>query len=149
MTARLLFAEELPIGRTLDLGRYAVSEQEILEFSRQWDPQAFHLDPKASAPGFFGGIVASGLHTLSVFQRLAVLGAYRHWDIVAGRTIREVQFLRPVRPGTVLQGFLTVQLVDNTRPDRALVTKIGQLVDQESVTMTVEVEAYVRRRAAT
>ena len=38
-----------------------------------------------AAEGFFGGVIASGMHSLAIYQRLAVLGAYRHWWVVAGR----------------------------------------------------------------
>ena len=143
--ARLLRAEDLAIGELLDLGEYTVSKREILDFAGQWDPQPFLVDEGLAAQGYFGGVIASGMHTVSVFQRLAVLGAYRHWDLIAGRAIRDIQLLRPVRPGTVLQGSLTVERVSMTHPDRALVTKVGQLHDGVSSAMTIELEAYIRR----
>jgi len=142
---RLLRAEDLRVGEELDLGEYLVTEQEILDFAGQWDPQPLHIDEDFAASGYFGGIIASGVHTLGVFQRLAVLGAYRQWDLIAGRAIRDIQLLRPVRPGTVLRGSLTVQQVSLTHPDRALVTKLGQLTEDGATTMTVELDAYVRR----
>ncbi|MGY2876171.1 acyl dehydratase [Marmoricola sp. URHA0025 HA25] len=146
MTSHKLCAEDLVVGREIDLGSYVTTSKEIIAFATQWDPQPFHTDPVAAASGYFGGIVASGAHTLSIFQRLAVLGAFQHWDIVAGRAIRNVQLLRPVRPGDELHGILTVADISYNRPDRALVQKHGQLVIEGAVAMTVEVEAYVRMR---
>lgn len=142
---RLLCAEDLRVGEEIDLGEYVVTEQEILDFAGRWDPQPFHVDEGFASNGYFGGIIASGVHTLGVFQRLAVLGAYRQWDLIAGRAIRDIQLLRPVRPGTVLRGSLTVQEVSLTYPDRALVTKLGRLTEEGATTMTVELDAYVRR----
>jgi acyl dehydratase len=144
----LLLAEDLTVGLEIDLGTYTVSGDEIVEFATQWDPQPFHIDHDAAAKGYFGEVIASGAHTLAVFQRLAVLGAYRYWDVVAGRAIREVHLLRPVRAGTELHGTLTVTAVEPNRPDRSLVTKIGRLQEDDAVVMTVEFDAYVRRRAA-
>lgn len=143
---RLLCAEDLTVGEELDLGEYLVTGREILDFAGHWDPQPFHINEDFAARGYFGGIIASGVHTLGVFQRLAVLGAYRNWDLIAGRAIRDIQLLRPVRPGTLLRGSLTVQRVSLTHPDRALVTKVGKLTEDGLTTLTVELDAYVRRR---
>lgn len=134
------------VGQEIQLGSYVTTSEEIIAFAKQWDPQPFHTDPTAAADSYFGGIIASGAHTLGIFQRLAVLGAYRHWDIVAGRAIRDIQLIRPVRPGDELHGTLTVAGVTYNRRDRALVQKRGQLVIDGAVAMTVELDAYVRRR---
>ena len=142
---RLLRAEDLSVGQQLGLGEYLVTEQEILDFAGQWDPQPFHIDKNFAASGYFGGVIASGVHTLGIFQRLAVLGAYRRWDLIAGRAIRDIQLLQPVRPGSLLRGSLMVQRVSMTHPDRALVTKLGQLTEDGATTMTVQLDAYVRR----
>lgn len=146
MTSAPLCAEDLVVGQVIDLGSYVTTSEEIIAFATQWDPQPFHTDPVAAASGYFGGVIASGVHTLSIFQRLSVLGAYRHWDIVAGRAIRNFELLRPVRPGNELHGTLTVAGITYNRPDRALVLKQGQLTIDGVVAMTVEVDAYVRRR---
>jgi acyl dehydratase len=38
---------------------YLVTEEEILEMGRRWDPQPFHTDPVAAEDSPFGGLVAS------------------------------------------------------------------------------------------
>lgn len=143
-----LFAEDLVIGTVIDLGDYTMNYEEIIDFAQKWDPQSFHTDDVAARSGQFGGIIASGLHTLSVFHRLAVLGAYDQWAIVAGRSLREVQMPRPVRPGMTLRGKLTIQSVDFNRPHRALVTKLGQLTHQGEPVLTLATDTYLRRRPA-
>jgi acyl dehydratase len=145
VSPRPLRAEELPVGEEIDLGTYRTTAEEIVDFAAQWDPQPFHTDAAAAAHGYFGGIVASGVHTLAIFQRLAVAGIYRHWDVVAGRALREVQLLHPVRPGDVLRGTVVVTGVEPNRPDRALVTKLGRLTVGESTVMTAVFDSYVRR----
>ena len=66
--SELLYAEDLVIGSAWDLGSYVVTEPEIIEFARQWDPQGFHVDPDVAAAGYFGGIIASGIHTMAIFR---------------------------------------------------------------------------------
>lgn len=141
-----LSAEELPVGELIGLGSYAVSREEIVSFASQWDPQPFHINEAAAAQGRFGEVIASGVHTLAIFQRLAVLGAYRHWDIVAGRAIRDIQLSNPVRPGMVLTATIMIERVEMTHPDRALVTKHGAIVHEDLTLMMMTFEAYVRRR---
>lgn len=140
-------AEDLVVGRTIELGTHAVSAAEIIAFAEQWDPQDFHTDPDVAAHGFFGEVIGSGIHSLAIYQRLAVLGAYRHWAVVAGRRIRSVDLTSPLRPDTTVRADVTVERIENTRPDRALVVKRGRLLNTDgTVVLECVVESYVRRR---
>ena len=44
------FEDYIP-GSVFEYGEVAVSEAEIIEFARRFDPQAMHVDPAASARG--------------------------------------------------------------------------------------------------
>jgi acyl dehydratase len=91
---------DLRIGTRYDLGTHRMTETEIVAFATAWDPQAFHIDAEAAKSRHFGGIVASGLHTIGVYQRLATLAHLDRWGVIAGRGLRDLQFPRPVCPGT-------------------------------------------------
>lgn len=136
----MLYAEDLVEGHTYELGSYTVTRDEILSFAGQWDPQAFHTDDDVAAAGFFGEVIASGIHTLAVFQRLSVLGAYNNWPVIAGRKSRDVQFRSPVRAGLELFGTLTVLEVTHTKPDRALVVTQGVLSSADATVLTADLE---------
>lgn len=141
-----LYAEDLIVGSTVSLGAYTVTHDEIVAFASQWDPQPFHIDDGFAAQGFFGEVVASGIHSFAIFQRLAVLGAYRHWWMIAGRTIRDIQLTAPVRPGMTLHADLTITDIQYSRTDRAIVSKIGRLTSNGTTVFTVFTDAWVRRR---
>lgn len=143
-----LFAEDLVEGAVYELGSYTVTHDEILAFAGHWDPQDFHTDDDAAAKGFFGEVITSGIHTLAVFQRLSVLGAYNSWAVIAGRTLRDVQFRSPVRAGQELTGTLKVTKVDLGRPGRALVVTEGVLATGDTTVLAVDLEMYVRTRHA-
>ena len=51
------YTEALANETQLTGGRYVVTEEEILEFGRRFDPQPFHTDPIAAKDGPFGGLV--------------------------------------------------------------------------------------------
>ena len=102
-----LYWEDFEPAQTLDLGSRTVTEEEILEFARRWDPQPFHVDPEAARETVFGGLIASGWHTGAMWMRMYV-------DTVLGDGsrgspgIEELRWLAPVRPGDTLTGSLTV-----------------------------------------
>lgn len=145
----MLFAEDLTEGDEFDLGTYRVGLDEILGFARQWDPQVFHVDESAAAEGFFGEVIASGVHTIAIYQRLAVLGAYGRWAVIAGRRVT-AELPAPVTPGLTVAGTLWIDRITTTRPDRSMVLTRGRLAGPEGVpVLQTTVEAYVRRRSST
>ena len=139
-------AEDLSIGQIIDLGEHRVSREEIVDFASKWDPQPFHLDADFAATTRFGELIGSGLHTMAIYQRLAVLGAYRHWAIIAGRRIREVGFTKPLRPGTTVRATVVVDTVTPESADRSLVRKTGRVLQGDHVLMTLKIDVYVLRR---
>lgn len=145
--AARLPAEDLPLGEELDCGTHHVTEQEMLAFAAQWDPQYFHIDPVLAASSDFGGLIASGLHTLSIYQRLAVTAVYSRYDVIAGREMQRVKFIRPVRAGDTLTCRATVLAVEPDVPGRSSVTIEGQLHNQYGKpVLDLEVDCLIRSR---
>lgn len=146
-TASTVFADDIAVGTTYRLGTARVTEQDILEFATAWDPQYFHIDPQAAASSPYGGLIASGIHTVAVLQRLAVEAVYNHWATIAARGIRDLRFTRPVRPGTELTGALVVADVQPRGEHRSLVTVTSRLDDvQGDPVLEVSLDVYVARR---
>lgn len=128
-----LTAEALTAGETVDLGAHSVSEEEIIRFASEWDNQYFHTDPAAAQESYFSGLIASGLHTLSIFQRLSVMGLFDHYDVIAGKEIRRLRFLHPVRPGDVLTGSVHIDSMEQDGRGRTSVVTTGALRNQDDV----------------
>jgi acyl dehydratase len=144
-SAPRLVAEEIETRTELDLGEYFLSSDDVIEFATKWDPQAMHTDPVAAVDTSFGGLIASGIHTLSVFQRLVVLGLYSQWDLFAGRRLTEVRFLRPVFADSILRGTAIIDSVEFNHPDRALVTVRGWVSVADVRVLDLTCETYVNR----
>lgn len=137
-------AEHLSVGTTVNLGYHPVSEEEIIRFASEWDNQYFHTDPTAALESYFGGLIASGLHTLSIFQRLAVRGFFEHYDVIAGKEIRRLRFLHPVRAGDVLTGSVHIDSVTHDGQGRASVVTTGSLWNQDDVpVLGLQMEALI------
>ena len=70
----LIWWEDFKVGDQAELGRHTFTEQEIVAFGRQFDPQPFHIDSVQARDTVFGGLIASGWHTCAVGMRLMVEG---------------------------------------------------------------------------
>jgi acyl dehydratase len=91
--------EDFKIGERAELGRHTFSEQEIVAFGRQYDPQPFHIDPEKARGSAFGGLIASGWQTCAIGMRLMV-DAYISQTVSLGSPgIDNIRWLKPVRPG--------------------------------------------------
>ncbi|MEU0073767.1 MaoC family dehydratase [Streptomyces sp. NPDC006332] len=96
------YFEDFRVGDVHELGTVTVTEEEVLEFGRRYDPQSFHTDAERAKRSPFGGLIASGFHTSALFMRRYVDGLLAYSDCVGSPGIDEVRYHRPVRPGDTL-----------------------------------------------
>ena len=94
---------EFHAGQVIEAGPYVVTEEEVLQFAKAYDPQWFHTDPKAAAEGPFGGLIASGWHTCGVAMRLVAKAALEGSESFASPGLDYVKWPNPVRPGDSLR----------------------------------------------
>ena len=120
--------EDIAIDESFPLGSHTFGEQEILAFGREYDPQYFHVDPAAASHSHFGGVVASGWHTVLVGHRKMVdaleveeerLRGLGEEPGVSGPSpgVNSMEFKVPVRPGDTVTYTLTVT---SKRPSNSL-----------------------------
>lgn len=144
---RSVYAEDLRPGERYELGSYLLTEDDIVDFASAWDPQFFHLDPAAASAGPFGGLIASGIQTFAIFQKLVVEAHFRDWNIIAGKEIRELRFLRPVRPGDELTGHFVIDELTFDDRGRAEFVARGVLTGQDGKdVLSLVMTALIRRR---
>jgi acyl dehydratase len=51
------------------IGSHHFTAEEIIAFARKYDPQPFHIDAEKARNSLFGGLCASGWHTISMWMR--------------------------------------------------------------------------------
>lgn len=96
---------------TVEGGPVTLTEADIIEFARQYDPQPFHIDPVAAKHTLFGGLAGSGWHVAALSMRMLAdspLGAIANGLI--GIELRSLRWPRPSRPGDILR--LTVEILE-------------------------------------
>ena len=126
------FEDYLP-GSVYEIGHVTLSEQEIVEFARTYDPQPIHTDPAWAATGPFGGLIASGMHTMAATMRLYVDHYISQVASLASPGLDEVRFTRPVRPGDVLRIRVSIasSRLSASKPDRGLVHTGVEVLNQD------------------
>ena len=72
---------------------------DIVEFARHYDPQPMHTDPTAAAAGPFGGLIASGWHTVGVVMRVLVETYFVARSALVSPGIDELRWLEAGAPG--------------------------------------------------
>ncbi|MGC2415767.1 MAG: MaoC family dehydratase [Stellaceae bacterium] len=133
MTALERYFEDYTPGAVFTSGAITVSETEIIDFARRYDPQPMHTDPEAAASGRFGGLIASGWHTASLMMQLFATHFLSPASSVASPGIDELRWLQPVRPGDRLS--LRVSVLEarrsRSRPDEGVVRSFIEVLNQE------------------
>ena len=132
-----LYFEDFEAGRAYELGSHTVTEDEIVGFARSWDPQPFHVDPEAAKGSPFGGLIASGWHTGSLWMRLYVTSLLGDAAAMGSPGIEELRWLAPVRPGDTLTARLVVleTTPSERNPGRGTLRSRGEMVNQDGVTV--------------
>ena len=102
--------EEFYAGQSIDAGAVTVSEQQILSFASQFDPQWFHIDPQRAGASRWNGLIASGWHTCCMAMKLVVDNVLAGSESFGSPGLTDLKWSNPVRPGDQLR--LRIEVVD-------------------------------------
>jgi acyl dehydratase len=141
--------EDFQVGQTDELGPVDVTEQDVLEFARRFDPQPFHVDPVAAKDSPFGGLIASGWHTTALFMGMFVRGILLDSASQGSPGVDGIRWLAPVRPGDRLRGRVTVTDVQpsSTNPTRGTVYTTNEVFNQDDeLVMTLQARGFFARK---
>lgn len=140
--------DELSPGQEFHFGSFSLSEAEILDFARRFDPQPFHVDPEAARASIFGGLIASGLHTqAAAFGHIIRTGWVE--KVSLGGTEQVVRWPAPVRPGDeiALSARIEDLIPSRSKPDRgvAKVRYTGTRVSDGTVVLDILGTHFLKR----
>ena len=116
------YFEDLKIGDRFKSQAYRLSEEQITDFAREFDPQPFHLDRAVGDKTMFGGLIASGWHTAAITMRLFVQ-TLTFAEGAIGLGVDELRWPTVVKPGDELK--VEVEILDlresRSRPSHGVV----------------------------
>ncbi len=130
----------------------SLSEDEIIAFARDYDPQPFHVDPRAAAESHFGGLIASGFQTMALAFRLFYRENVINACSMGSPGLDRVRWHRPLRPGDTIRTEVEVRDLrpSDSKPDRGYATFDYTVLNQDDeVVMSLSCAQILRRRPGT
>ncbi len=123
--------DEVAVGDVISAGPREVPGAEIVTYAKRYDPRPYHVSDLAGRESHFGGLVASGTHTLSLWNELR-FEAEAGLDELAGVGLDEVRYPRPVRPGDrlSLRAECIAKQLSQSKPDRGTLTFRHEISNQ-------------------
>jgi len=143
------YFEDFAAGERFMSGSATVSESQITAFARDYDPQPFHLDPRAATDSHFGGLIASGFQTMALAFRLFYQENVITACSMGSPGMDRVRWHRPVRPGDVIRAEVEVRDLrpSESKPDRGYATLAYWVLNQgDEIVMTFTCTHILRRR---
>ncbi|HZO23807.1 MAG TPA: MaoC/PaaZ C-terminal domain-containing protein [Steroidobacteraceae bacterium] len=110
---------QIEVGAVIDGGRRQVTEKEMIEFARRYDPQWYHTDPERARRSRWQGLIASGWLTCSIAMELLVRNLLADSESIGSPGIERLKWPTPLRPGDEVE--LRVEVL------RSSVTRSGAL----------------------
>ena len=125
-----------------------VTEKQIIEFARAFDPQTFHLDPQKAERTIFKGLIASGWHTAAITMGLLVR-TLNFAEGAIGLGVNELCWPNPVRPRDVLR--VETEIVDlrksKSKPNHGIIRLRNVTTNQRGeIVQTMFASAMVPRK---
>lgn len=139
---------DLTVGMRFETGGATLTEDAIIRFALDWDPQPFHIDKEAAKAHMLCGLTASGLHTWALSQRLCTQAGLLTDKAVIGLGLDSLRFVAPARPGDTLRVVVTVskKRASRSRPELGIVEwEIETFNQSKELLLTLRVTNMVRR----
>lgn len=141
--------DDYAVGEVFEFGDLLVTEAEIVEFARRYDPQPFHVDTEAARASIYGGLIGSGWMSAALAMRLMCEHFIPLASALGSPGVDALRWRLPVRPGDRLHLRASVIEVkaSSSKPDRGVVTVRQELLNQHGETvMSLEGKSMHRRR---
>ena len=142
------YFEDLKVGDRFRSQTYGVTEEQIISFAREFDPQPFHLDARIARETMFKDLIASGWHTAAITMRLFVR-TLNFAEGAIGLGVDELRWPTAVKPNDVLQ--VETEIVDlresRSKPSHGIV-RIRNVTNNQrgEIMQTMFASALVLRR---
>jgi acyl dehydratase len=143
------YLEDLAVGEVNTTPEIAVSEAEIIEFARRYDPQDMHTGAQAAPRSAFAGLIASGWHTAALVMRLLVDSHPLGSTPLLGLGVDDLRWPKPVRPGDIIKAETEVLSIalSRSKPDHGVVRlKVTAYNQHREVVYVMTPSLWVPRR---
>ena len=145
---RALYFEDFQPGHRFESASLTITEAQMVEYARFYDPQPFHTDPETAKTTVYGGLIASGMQTIGfgfkLFLETGVLAACS----LGSPGLDEIRWKVPVRPGDALR--VVAEVIEtrpsSSKPDRGIVRMLFTTLNQRGETVATFIGNQLCRR---
>ena len=130
-----MYFDDMPVGFTYETGTRTLDAEAIKRFAREWDNQPFHVDEEAARQSVYGGLIASGFHTVLTAFTLTLEASDWSDSSMGSPGMDNVRWILPVYAGDALHVRAEVMAAraSRSKPDRGFVEVQYDIINQDDV----------------
>ena len=130
-----MFFDDLPVGAQYETGQRTLTAEAIKTFALEWDAQPFHVDEEAAKASHYGGLIASGFHTILTAFNLTLESSDWSESSMGSPGMDEIRWIKPVYAGDTLrvQAEVVAAKASRSKPDRGFVEIQNSILNQDDV----------------
>ena len=142
-----MFLEDVEVGQYRTAGPVTVTAEEIVSFAKRYDPLPMHISDEGGQETIHDSLIASGVLTIALKQRL-IMSVERNKAIIGAARIEDQNFLKPVRAGDELTMHQTCtgKRESKSRQDRGLIFWEFEIRNQRGEAVFSSRDAIMVRR---
>ena len=143
------YFEDFAVDETVTTPGVTLTEAGIVDFALKFDPQRFHIDTVAAENSPYGGLIASGFHTMVLAFRNFFNTGFISETGLGSPGIDELRWTAPVRPGDTIYTKVTIRekRESKSQPDRGIMHLAFAVFNQrDEQVMTFTTIAFLKRK---
>ncbi len=140
-----LYFEDFKIGLIIKTQPKKITQEEIISFAKNYDPQSFHVDENKAKKGPFGRLVSSGFMTLGKsFTQFFETGVIDGTGMGAWG-IDELRWTKPVYPEDILVTKVEIleKKISSKNPSRGTVRSLQTVFNQDNETVMTWISNFM------
>jgi acyl dehydratase len=144
----MLYYEDIELNKEHTSKQYCVDKDKLIAFSKEWDPQPFHIDEEA-AKHYPMGLIGSSVQSYGILTKLQTEMDGEKPAMIAGLGIDEWRTPNPLRPGDIVHAvsYVESKRESSSKPNLGILTSVSKLVNQNGETiLTYKSNGLVMKR---
>ncbi|MBT6438434.1 MAG: hypothetical protein HOK72_01930 [Flavobacteriales bacterium] len=107
LSKKIVSFSEFHKNKVFDFGKCSLSEKQIIDYAKQWDPLPFHLSKEGGEKSIFGGLIASGPQIFHEIHKNHWLPLFGH-SVICGIGVNNWIFIKPIYVDNLIHSRITI-----------------------------------------
>lgn len=146
----MIYYEDVELMQRHESPEYLVDKEEMMAFSRQWDPRPIHID-EAAASHWPTGLIGSSTQSYAILTKLQTESEVAPLAMVGGLGIESMRMPTPLRAGDRVRavGYVESKRESSSKPGMGILVSVSTLLNQHGeVILTYKSAGLVLKRPA-